>query len=71
MLDKLIATVTSPKARLWLYTVATAVLAILVGYGIVEADKVPLWLGLIAALGALGNGTAAANIHRQIKDGTL
>lgn len=71
MLQKIVATATSPKARLWLYSVATAVLAILVGYGIVEADKVPLWLGLIAALGALGNGTAAVNTHRQIKDGVL
>ncbi|MGV0793004.1 phage holin [Mycolicibacterium sp. XJ1819] len=63
--------ITSPKARLYLYTVATAGLAVLVGYGIVEADKVPLWLGFLAALGALGNGTAAVAVHQQRRTGTL
>ncbi|MCG7610324.1 hypothetical protein [Mycobacterium sp. CnD-18-1] len=71
MLDKIAAKLTDPKTRLWLYTVASALLAVLVGYGVVEADKVPLWLGLFAAVGMVGNGTAAVNTRRQIKDGIL
>ena len=39
MIDKLIAVIASTKARLYLYSVATALLAFAVGYGVVEADK--------------------------------
>lgn len=71
MLAKIAAKLTDPKTRLYLYGIATALLAILVGYGVIEADKVPLWLGLFAAVGMIGNGTAAVNTRRQIKDGIL
>lgn len=71
MIDKLIAVIASTKARLYLYSVATALLAFAVGYGVVEADKVPLWLGLFSAVGAISTGTAGVNLAKQRKDGTL
>lgn len=61
----------TPAVRQYLYVVATAGLAVAVFYGIVEADAVPLWLGLVAALAAVGNGTAAVAVKQQRKDGTL
>jgi hypothetical protein len=36
--------------RVYLYSVLVAVLALLLAYGLVEADKVPLWLGLAASV---------------------
>ena len=71
MFARIAAKLTDPKTRLYLYGIATALLAVLVGYGAIEADKVPLWLGLFAAVGMVGNATATVNTHRQIKDGTL
>lgn len=71
MLSKLIAALTSPKARLYLYSVATALLAFLVGYGVVEADKVPLWLGLFSAIGAISTTTAGVTLAKQRRDGIL
>lgn len=70
-MSKFIAVLTSAKARLYLYSVATAALGILVFYKVIEPEAVPLWLGLIAALGAVGNGTAAVNTRRQIKTGII
>lgn len=40
--------------RLYLYPVLTAVLGVLVYYGVVEADAVPLWTVLIGAVLAVG-----------------
>lgn len=71
MLTNVVSALRNSRVRLWLYSVACAALAVLVGYGIVEADKVPLWLGLIGALGMVGNGTAAVSLHGQRRDGTL
>lgn len=68
MLEKL----TSAQTRQWFYTVVTAALAVLVFYGVLTPDSVPLWLGLAAALFAIsGTGTAALKVHQQRKDGTL
>lgn len=71
MLAKIAAKLTDPKTRLYLYGIATALLAILVGYGVIEADKVPLWLGLFAAVGAVSTTTAGVNLVKQRRDGTL
>lgn len=35
--------------RVYLYSLIVAVLALLLGYGVVEPDKVPLWLALAGA----------------------
>lgn len=68
MLDKL----TSARARQWMYTVVTAALALLVGYGIIAPEHVPLWLGFAAALFAISaTSTAAVVVHQQRRDGTL
>jgi hypothetical protein len=64
-------TLPTAAVRQYLYVVATAALAVAVFYGVVEADAVPLWLGLVAALAAVGNGTAAVAVRQQRKDGTL
>lgn len=61
----------SPAVRQWSYTVSAAGLAVLVYYGVVESDAVPLWLGLIAAVGMVSNGTAAAAVRQQRRDGTV
>lgn len=68
MIEKL----TSAQARQWFYTLITAALAVLVFYGILSPESVPLWLGLAAALFAVsGTGTAALVVRSQRKDGTL
>lgn len=72
MLEKWIARLTSPRGINWLYTVATAALALLVGYGVIAPDKLPLWLALMAAtLGMGATGTAALRLHGQRRDGVL
>lgn len=54
-------TILTPAVRTWIYTVVTAVLAIIAAYGLISADEVPLWLTLAAALLGLGaSGTATA-----------
>lgn len=51
----------TPAQRQWLYAVITALVPILVVYGIVDDNTVTLWLALAAAV--LGTGTAFANTH--------
>lgn len=38
------------RNRLWLYTITTAAIPLLVVYGVVSADTAPLWLTLAAAI---------------------
>ena len=54
----------SREARLWLYGVAVAVAAVLVGYGVVTIEQGGLWLALIGALLGVGNAVAARNVPR-------
>lgn len=62
----------TPKVRQWLYSIATAALALLVGYDVVAAEQVPLWLGVCAAVFAISaTGTAATVVRKQRADGTL
>lgn len=68
MIEKLI----SARVRQWMYAVVTAGLALLVGYGIIAPEHVPLWLGFTAALFAIGaTSTATAFVHKQRKDGMI
>jgi hypothetical protein len=61
-----------PQVRMWLYVIATTVLALCVAYGLLEADKVPLWLALIGAvLGIGGNALAGLAVHQQRRTGLL
>jgi hypothetical protein len=59
----------TPQVRQYLYLVITAAVPLLVTRGILDSDDVYLWLGLATAV--LGTGTAAVNVRRQRKDGTL
>lgn len=47
--------------RLALYPVVVAVVALLAAYGVVTADRAPLWLGLAAAV----LGTAGTEVARR------
>jgi hypothetical protein len=68
----MLATLTSPAAREWLYGIALAALAVATFYKIVSADALPLWLALIAGILGIGaTGTAAVKVHQQRNDGTL
>jgi len=59
----------SPQVRQWLYRVSTVAAPLLIAYGVIDADKVALWLALAAA--ALGTGTASVALKQQRQDGTL
>ena len=52
----------TPSVRRWAYAVITALVPLLVAYGIVEDMTAPLWLALATAL--LGFGTAGAHVPR-------
>lgn len=68
----MLAHITSPRARQYLYGLATAVLALLVGYDVIADDQVPLWLGVLAAVFAAGaTSTATLVVRAQRRDGTL
>jgi hypothetical protein len=47
------------RTRAYLYRIVLAGAPLCAVYGIVTADRVPLWLGLAGAV--LGNGMAAVN----------
>lgn len=60
------------KQRLYIYAVIAGLLSLLVFYGIITPDAVPVWLGFAGiVLGIAGNATAAAVVSKQIKNGTL
>lgn len=72
MFQKILSTLISARARQYFYALATAGLALLVGYGFIAPGHVPLWLGFLAALFAIGaTGTATVVVRQQRKDGTL
>lgn len=47
----------SPAVRRWIYSIATAALAVLGVYGIVDGEQITAWSGLAAAI----TGLAAIN----------
>ena len=59
----------SPAVRHWLYRVLTALVPLLVVYGVLDANQVALWLSLAAAV--LGTGTASVAVGQQRKSGTF
>lgn len=67
-----ILTVLTPQVRQYLYTVTSAVLAVLVALRVVDAEIVPLGLTLAGALLGLGSSTVAAiAVGEQRRNGTL
>ena len=52
----------TPELRRWLYGIATALVPILVVYGVIESSTAPMWVALVASV--LGTGTALANVPR-------
>lgn len=49
----------TPDVRRWLYGIATALVPILVIYGVIESATAPMWIALVASV--LGTGTALAH----------
>ena len=49
----------TPGVRRWAYAVITALVPLLVVYGVLEAETAPLWAALAASV--LGTGTALAH----------
>lgn len=50
----------TPDVRRWLYGIATALVPILVIYGLIESETAPMWIALVASV--LGTGTALAHV---------
>jgi hypothetical protein len=72
MLSKVIAALSSPRARNYFYALSTAFLAFAVGYDWIAVDKLPLWLTVLAALFAVTSGsTATVVLAQQRKNGTV
>lgn len=53
-MTKFLKDIVKPKTRHWLYRVAIAVLSLLAGIGIVTEELVPLIIGVIGAILAVG-----------------
>lgn len=56
----------TPDVRRWAYAVITALVPILVAYGVLENVTAPLWLALAASV--LGTGTALAHTPTTVGD---
>lgn len=53
----------TPSLRGWLYAVLTALIPLLIAYGILDQQTAPLWLALAASI--LGTTTALAHTPRK------
>lgn len=53
----------TPDVRRWLYGIATALVPILVVYGVIESSTAPMWVALVASV--LGTGTALAHVPKD------
>lgn len=49
----------TPQARGWLYGILTALIPLLITYGVLDEQTAPLWLALAASI--LGTSTALAH----------
>lgn len=59
----------SRRTRLYVYSLALAVVPLLLAYDALEPDKAPLWLALAATfLGIAAPATALANISPDAED---
>lgn len=63
MIARVLQLARQQRTRAWLYRVASAVIVLAAGYGLLTGSESALWLGLAAAV--LGTGTAAANTPRR------
>ena len=52
----------TPEVRRWLYGIATALVPILVVYGVIESSTEPMWVALVASV--LGTSTALAHVPK-------
>lgn len=52
----------TPDVRRWLYGIATALVPILVVYGVIESSAAPMWVALVASV--LGTGTALVHVPK-------
>lgn len=57
----------TPAVRGWLYGILTALIPLLITYGVVDQQTAPLWLALAASI--LGTSTALA--HTPLKQESL
>lgn len=48
------------RTRAWIYRIATALVPVLTGYGVVEESKAALWLGLAGAVLGFGASLMAS-----------
>jgi hypothetical protein len=48
------------RTRHYLYGVVAAIIALLMGYGILGAEEVPLWIALAVAVLGVGTNTLAS-----------
>src|SRR5699024_2381004 len=55
--------ISSPATRQWLYGLVTALVPILIAYGVIESADAALWVALAAAV--LGTGTAVAHTNTR------
>lgn len=53
----------TPDVRRWLYGIATALVPILVVYGVIESTTAPMWVALVASV--LGTGTALVHVPKD------
>lgn len=53
----------TPDVRRWLYGIATALVPILVVYGVIESSTAPMWVALVASV--LGTGTALVHVPKD------
>lgn len=53
------------RVRIWLYSVAVALAALLVGYGVLTIEQSGLWLALFGALSAVAPVVALDNISDE------
>ncbi|OKL49290.1 phage holin [Boudabousia marimammalium] len=53
----------TPNIRRWAYSVITAVVPLLIVYGVLDQQTAPLWIALAASV--LGTATAAAHTPRD------
>lgn len=53
----------TPQVRTWLYRVITALVPLLIIYGVLDEQTAPLWIALAASI--LGTSTALAHTPRK------
>ena len=55
----------SPKVRRWIYGIGLTSAPLLVAYGLVEADKVPLWVSFFGVFLGVSNAVALGNVNED------